>query len=170
MAKSNFPSAAQPMVEPGEIGNKLNTFAEIANWDFTNDPEKVEQRIKWFFRFCAERDQRPSVELLATCLNTSRQTMWGWEQRGGRLGNAIAQAKRIINALITEWGASGKMNAIYVIWNQKNNFGYRDQVTVEMGNQRQLTANLTPEQIAARLEADIPIDDYTSDVIDDPIR
>lgn len=170
MRKSNFPTTAQPNVEPGEIAYKLDTFSEIAKWEFTNDPVKVEERVSWFFKFCAERDQRPTVELLATALNTSRQTLWGWEQRGGRLGNTIAQAKRIINALLTEWGSSGKMNPIYVIWSQKNNFGYKEAVAVEMNTQRQAQATLTPEQIMAQIEKDIPIDDYSSEVIDDPIR
>ena len=161
--KSNYPTTVQPDIESGEIAYKLDTFAEIANWEFTNDPEKVEQRIKWFFKFCADRDQRPTVELLATALNTSRQTIWGWEQRGGRLGNAVSQAKRIINALLTEWGAEGKMNPIYVIWSQKNNFGYRDSVSVEMDSPRQLAATLSPEQIAERIARDIPIDDVPAE-------
>lgn len=168
MRKSNFPTTAQPNVGPGEIGAKIDLYAQIADWEFTSDPVKVEKRVKWFFQKCADYDQRPSVELLATALNTSRQTLWNWEQKGGRLGNAISQAKRMINALLTEWGSTGKMNAIYVIWLQKNNYGYQDNISIQVADRPgMLTANMSPDQIQAAIERDIPVDDdMTATILD----
>ena len=173
MGKLNYPAQQQPKLEPGELAVKIDTFKGLSDWEFTNDPEKVEKRIDWFFRYCAERDIRPTVALLAVALNTSRQTLWGWEQRGGRLGNAVSQAKRILNALLEDWGLNGKVNPIVLVWQQKNHFHYRDNIAVEVSDRPGvLTASMSPDQIRERLEQDIPIDldDYSSDVIDNPVR
>lgn len=159
MGKLNYPAQQQPKLEPGELAVKINTVKGLSDWEFTNDPDLVEKRIDWFFKYCAERDIRPTVALLAVALNTSRQTLWGWEQKGGRLGNSISQAKRVLNALLEDWEVTGRINPVAAIWLQKNHFLYRETFSVELSDRpRMLTASMTPEQIQQRLSQDIPLD------------
>lgn len=151
--KRNYPAQQHPSVEPGELTEKIRFMEALADWTFTNDPEKVAFRVKWYFDQCAKYDVRPTVASLAVALNTSRQTMWQWEQKGGELGQIISQAKRILNALLEDWGLNGKVNPVTLVWLQKNHHSYRDTVTVEpMPRQDSLFPTMTPEQIDQYLQ------------------
>lgn len=164
--RRNYPAQAEPEVEEGELSQKISFMQMVADWTFTNDPDRVEDRVRWFFDQCANFNTRPTVALLAVALNTSRQTMWQWEQKGGRLGEIISQAKRILNALLEDWSVNGKINPVSAVWLQKNHFHYRDNIILEATRpEGHLEARMTPEEIAAELqrqiEQDIPIDaDY----------
>ena len=156
--KQNYPAQAQPEVVPGELAEKITFMTSLADWEFTNDPDKVEQRVKWFFDQCARYDTRPTVAGLAIALNTSRQTRWGWEQKGGRLGGIISQAKRILNGLLEDWQCCGKINPVSAVWLQKNHFGYRDNIVFEQAREDRILPKMTPEEIEATILQDIPID------------
>ena len=160
--KRNYPTQIEPEVEEGELSQKISFMQMVADWKFTNDPEQVEARVKWFFNQCAIHDTRPTVALLAVALNTSRQVLWSWEQKGGRLGEIISQAKRILNALLEDWSVTGRVNPVSAVWLQKNHFSYRDNIVVEATRpETRFEAKMTPEEIAAELqrqiEQDIPL-------------
>ena len=171
MAKLNYPSQQQPDVKPGQISTEVGFMTSLATgWKFTNDPVLVEQRVKWFFDQCAANDIRPTVALLAVALNTSRQTMWQWEQKGGRLGQTISQAKRILNALLENWSVTGRINPVSAVWLQKNHFGYRDTVTIEAKEGRDLQPSMTPDEIMERIAKDIPLDALDGDFVDADVK
>lgn len=163
MGRRNYPAQQQPNVEPGELAEKIRFMEQLSNWTFTSDPEKVEQRVRWYFDKCAEYDVRPTVASLALALNTSRQTMWQWEQKGGRLGDIVSQAKRLLNALLEDWSVCGKINPVSAVWLQKNHFHYRDTYTVEpMTRDSTLQPRMTPDEIEqALLEESRRIPDYS---------
>lgn len=160
--KRNFPAQQNPSVEPGELTEKIRFMEALADWTFTNDPEKVAFRVKWYFDQCAKHDVRPTVATLAVALNTSRQTMWGWEKKGGELGQIISQAKRILNALLEDWGLNGKVNPVVLVWLQKNHHSYKDTVTVEpLPRPDPTLPTMTPDQIDEYLrEIDRRIPNY----------
>lgn len=163
MGRRNYPAQQEPNVEPGELAEKIRFMEELANWAFTNDPDKVALRVRWYFDKCAEYDVRPTVASLALALNTSRQTMWQWEQRGGRLGEIISQAKRLLNALLEDWGLNGKVNPVTLVWLQKNHHSYKDTVTVEPTPRYDpLAPRMSQEEISrALLEDSKKIPDYS---------
>lgn len=163
MGRRNYPAQQQPNVEPGELAEKIRFMEQLSDWTFTVDPEKVEQRVRWYFNKCAEYDVRPTVASLALALNTSRQTMWQWEQKGGRLGAIVSQAKRLLNALLEDWSVCGKINPVSAVWLQKNHFHYRDTYTVEpMTRDNTLQPTMTPEEIRQALDAEMKrIPDYS---------
>ena len=165
MRKNNYPPAVQPDIEPAELQAKIEFMELISKWKFTNDPDKVRDRISWYFERCAEYQVRPTVAGLALALNVSRQTIWQWEQRGGALGDIVGQAKRLLNALLEDWSVTGKINPVAAVWLQKNHFGYRDTVQIEaVQTNNRLQADMTPEEIARIIEQDIPVDtDYGVD-------
>ena len=87
------------------------------------------------FKFCEEEERRPTVELLSAFLGVSRVALWKWQRdEESEAGRLIERAKAIINAFITELAMSGKAPYQYVIWNQKNNEGYRDVVEIVPGS------------------------------------
>lgn len=164
----NYPAQQNPSVTSEELSAKISFMQHLARWEFTTDPDKVGARVDWFFSQCATYGVRPTVAGLAAALNTSRQTLWVWQQKGGKLGEIIDQAKRVLNALLEDWGVNGKINPIVLVWAQKNHFGYKDATTIQVtdGAAHQLRPQLTPAEIAKRIEQDIPVDDIETDIID----
>jgi len=97
------------------------------------EPEKVEERLNYYFQYCTDNGVKPSVEGMSLCLGVSRQSLWEWENdTGSKSGQLVARAKELINSLLTTWTMNGKINAVYTIWLQKNNAGYSDVKTLEI--------------------------------------
>ena len=97
--------------------------------------DEVEERVKYFFQWCVDNDVRPGVELLALALGTTRQTLWNWQREGERKGEIITLAKQMLAALIENWGQTGKINPAALCFIMKNNFGYADNVQLEVSKQ-----------------------------------
>lgn len=132
---------------------------ELRNLKRPQSDDELEDRIQWFFEWCIEHDQRPGVELMALSCGVTRQTLWQWQQQGGRRGELIDRAKQVIAALLESWGQTGKINPATLIFLLKNHFNYHDDVQLEVGPVRQeLEPQLSPEEVQAQLDEDIPID------------
>lgn len=144
---SNWPAAQQPDVEPGEMAVMVKKMDELRCMSRPVTDSEVEERVKWFFQWCVDNDVRPGVELLALSLGTTRQTLWNWQQEGGRKGDIITQAKQMLAALVECWGQSGKLNPATFCFLMKNHFSYRDSVEVEAVQRTE--PKRTIEQIAA---------------------
>lgn len=133
--KSNFPTTVQPQVTQEEIGEFVGMMDELRKLPpvHKNEPEKVRERLNYYFQYCTENGIKPSVEAMALCLGTSRQNLWKWENdENSEAGELVRRAKELINALLTTWTMSGKINPVYTIWLQKNNAGYSDTKTLEI--------------------------------------
>ena len=115
--------------------------------------DEVEERVKYFFQWCVDNDVRPGVELLALSLGTTRQTLWNWQKEGGRKGEIITLAKQMLAALIENWGQTGKINPAALCFIMKNNFGYSDNVQVELSQQDNKARVQSVEEIQARYSA-----------------
>lgn len=164
---SNFPTNQQPDVEPAEMKSmvfsmeKLRELPEIN----PNDPEQLEERIRYFFTWCAENHLRPGVELMALSIGVTRKTLWKWEQAGGTKGEIIAKSKQVLAALTEQWGMTGKINPVTLIFLLKNHFAYRDTVELQASTTTPLDSLPTKEEITKRIptiqqtEAEPGIDD-----------
>lgn len=160
--KSNFPNAQQIETDPGEIGMMVKRMEELRCLDKPGTEEEIEQRIKWFFKWCSINDVRPGVELLALALGTTRQNLWLWQQRGDRKGQLVTMAKQVLAALLEQWGETGKINPAALCFLMKNHFGYQDNLQLQIEPTKMLEATQTPEEIEvmlSRIEEDIPIDE-----------
>lgn len=107
----------------------------------TDDAAQVEDRIKWYFRHCGEKELKPSVAGLAVALGVDRQTLYKWA-RGERHkdkahGYTIKRAVDIILYNLEIYSQDGKMNPAIAIFLLKNHGGYTDvqQLTVEAKQQ-----------------------------------
>lgn len=132
---SNYPAAKLSQVP--KIGEYTKQFGKLMELPPCRkcDPEGIKERVAMMFKYCEENDRRPTVELLSVFVGVSRVTLWQWEQdEHSEAGRAVERAKAAINAIITEIGFSGTAPYQYVIWNQKNNYGYRDVVEVVPGS------------------------------------
>ena len=146
---SNFPNAQQPTLKPEEMGTMVTVMEELRELPKinTNDPEAIEERVTYFFEWCTEKQLRPGVELLALCLGTSRQSLWKWEQAGGKKGEIVERAKQVIAALIEQWSICGKINPATSCFLLKNHFGYKDQYDVSAVPANQLESLPTKEEV-----------------------
>ncbi len=131
---SNYPAAKLSQVpDIGKYMGRLDEIMELPPCK-KSEPEEVKKRIGMMFKFCEEEERRPTVELLSAFLGVSRVALWKWQRdEESEAGRLIERAKAIINAFITELAMSGKAPYQYVIWNQKNNEGYRDVVEIVPG-------------------------------------
>lgn len=137
---SNYPTNAKPNATPAEIGQLVGIMDSMRKLPAVSkrDPEKVAERLDFYFQYCTEHGVKPSCEAMALCLGISRQSLWEWEHdTNSKSGQLVARAKELINSLLTTWTMSGKINPVYSIWLQKNNSGYSDQKTFVFEQQTQ---------------------------------
>lgn len=146
--KSNYPTTAQPQATQEEIGQLVGAMDALRKLPPVKkqEPEKVKERLDYYFKYCAENGVKPSVEALSLACGVSRQSLWEWEHdTQSESGRLVARAKELINSLLTSWTLSGKINAVYTIWLQKNNSGYSDTKTLEIKPQTE-PRNVSLEQ------------------------
>lgn len=132
---SNWPNAVPPNASPEEIGELVATLDELRKLPpvSKSDPEGVRERLNYYFNYCGDYGVKPSVEGMCLTLGVSRQGIWKWENdEKSKAGEYVRRAKDLINTLLTTWGMNGKVNAVYAIWLQKNNFSYSDTKTLEI--------------------------------------
>lgn len=147
--KSNYPNAQQVDAAPGEIAAAVEKMAQLRVLSRPHTDDEIENRVKFFFKWCADNDIRPGVELMALALGTTRQTLWKWQQDGGRKGEIITLAKQVLAALIENWGQTGKINPAALCFIMKNNFGYSDNVQLEVTPRNESLSYRSAEEIAA---------------------
>lgn len=106
-----------------------------------NNPKQVEERIKWYFKHCGEKELKPSVAGLSVALSVHRTTLFNWAKGNTRNNqphfNLIKRAVNIILYNIEAYSQDGKMNPAIAIFLLKNHGGYTDvqQLTVEAKQQ-----------------------------------
>ncbi len=169
---SNFPTNQQPDIEPSEMKNMVFSMEKLRELPKINpnDPEQLEERIKYFFTWCAENHLRPGVELMALSIGVTRKTLWMWEQAGGTKGEIITRSKQVLAALTEQWGITGKINPVTLIFLLKNHFSYRDTVELQASTATSLDTLPTKEEVTKRIptilrgEAEPGIDDIIENI------
>lgn len=165
-SKGHYPAQQQPDVKPAEMALLVADIESLRQQTIPQTAEELEQRIKWFFGWCVEHRRRPTVELMALACGTSRQNLWKWQQSGGSRGEVISRAKQLLAALMETWMIEGKVNPIPAIFLLKNHFGYSDTYQFHAEPKERVYEGLSPEEIARRIEQDIPLPDDTAEGID----
>ena len=148
--KSNYPNNQPLEVEPGEISEVVGKMTELRELTKPLPDDEIEERDKYFFDWCVRTDTRPGVELLALSLQTTRQTLWNWQKEGGRRGEIITIAKQMLAALLENWGQTGKINPAALCFLMKNNFGYADNVQIDVNKINEQEKHQSIEEIAKR--------------------
>ena len=124
------------------------------------DPGQVEQRVMKCMKYMIENDMKPTVESMALAFNTNRTQLWKWKEGveshlPERSRNAIKKGYSIMNQLLTQTMADGKINPVAAIFLLKNNHAYKDQtdVVVTPNNPYQATSD---EELKDKYLTDIP--------------
>lgn len=161
---TNYPTVAQPEVEPDELQATVDMHMRIMQTSKVDmrDPVAVRQRIEWYFNLCKEYHTRPFVEGLSSSLHISRMRLWQIANGEGEVADIIRDAKHLILSLLETWHITGKINPVSALFLSKNLGGYTDVVQVEPINTAPRPV-LTPEQIQQKLTEDLPIDDITAE-------
>ena len=128
------------------------------------DTKQLINAISLYFDGCFECGTRPGNMGLYRALGLSRQDVnhilaGKAENRVTPEGKDILKkALRIIAEYREQLGAQGKINPVSLIFWQKNYDGLTDTQQLQVNHSNALLPDMTPEQIARRIEKDIPID------------
>lgn len=127
-----------PQYEPGDMSRMITDAMNLSSFGPVdiNVPEQVEQRVTEYLKYAIQHDMKPTVESMALAFNTNRTQLWRWAngvECGGvpeRSRNAIKKGYSIMNQLLTQTMADGKINPVAAIFLLKNNHSYKDQTDV----------------------------------------
>lgn len=130
-------------------------------------PEEVKQAIIDYFQSCDRHGVRPANLGLYAALGMSKQDVSD-VLRGANKSKVspecidiIKKVKRVLSTYRESLAMTGKLNPVTAIFWAKNYDGMTDTQQIEVTAQPGQAAQLTPEEIARQIEADIPIDaDY----------
>jgi len=94
--------------------------------------EELVDRIDWYFKRCAERGIKPTVEELCMATGYTRNTIWEWEKgtSGGiglNCGDIVKKAKGFMANFDAKMVNEGKLNPVTYIFRSKNYYGMKDQ-------------------------------------------
>ena len=175
MAKGNpkayLNAKNSPIINPDTSGvsdDENRNIIELCLETFTapvpdiNNPEEVYTAIAEYFRSCVERGLRPGNMGLYARLGKSRQEInniiHGRTKINPAASDIIKKALSTLSQMREQYGATGKLNPVTLIFWQKNYDGLTDVQQIEVSARDTSAAEQTPEQIAAAIEADIPGD------------
>ena len=156
--------ALTPQYEPGDMARMITNAVNLSSMGPVDmyDPEQVERRMMAFLQYTIDHDMKPTVESMALAFNTNRTQLWKWKEgveshlpEGSR--NAIKKGYSLMNQLLTQTMADGKINPVAAIFLLKNNHAYKDQtdVVVTPNNPYQATSD---DELKDKYLADVPDD------------
>ena len=96
--------------------------------------EELQKGIDAYFNMCDEKEKPYTMSGLALSLGIDRTTLVRYGDRD-LFANQIKNAKQRVQAQLEENALMGKGNAVFTIFNLKNNYGWRDQVEVKNDNE-----------------------------------
>ena len=157
--------ALTPNYPPGTMSRMITDAMNLSSMGPVDMyvPEQVEKRVFDCLQYMVEHDMKPTVESMALAFNTNRTQLWRWKEGvesnlPERSRNAIKRGYSIMNQLLTQTMADGKINPVAAIFLLKNNHAYKDQtdVVVTPNNPYQAASD---DELKDKYLEDIPADD-----------
>ena len=160
-----------PIVDNTEVDKELNAvmvqnIIESFNAPIPDlhKPEEVEQAITAYFKRCIDKGLRPGNLGLYNAIGLDRREVH--ELLNGRTPKVassqtighIKKATKALSEFRESLGSQGKLNPATLIFWQKNFDGLEDVQRMEVTAQTQENAELSPDEIANKIESDIPVD------------
>lgn len=101
------------------------------------DEETLEQKINDYFKYCDKHDEPYTMSGLAYSMGIDRTTLinYGNDKNNIKYSTLVKEAKQKIERQLEANALKGKSNAVFTIFNLKNNYGWRDQQEVKMTNE-----------------------------------
>lgn len=122
-----------------EVLKDMKTIMDFGNLPAVNlhEPERVKDRIAYYFDACYQRNFKPTISSLAVCLGMSRSTLVRvcqnadgetWRHLPTLTKLYVKKAYELIGSMMENWMTEGKINPVSAIFLSKNNLGYVDKV------------------------------------------
>ena len=165
-AYMNFPIANNTEMDNDENAVLCQYALDIFNSKEPDlhKPEEVEQAINNYFKNCIDKGLRPGNLGLYASLGIDKKQAYdlihGLTPKKAN-PRSIEHLKKAIKAMGTYremLGAQGKLSPPVLIFWQKNFDGLEDVQRMEVTAQTQENAELSPDEIANKIESDIPVD------------
>ena len=170
---NNTPQAQLEKLPPEKVKMIVGDLLQLHSLGRCENDEEVETRISQYFELCRNTSIRPGIESLSSALHIDRVTLWKWSQGQGcsaRRAEAVRSAKSMIYSFLEQAGMQGQINPIPFCFLSKNWMGYKDSYMFEEQAAKLNSPKMTPAEIQAQIEADIPIDPepeaLTADIVD----
>ena len=106
-----------------------------------NSAEEMQTAINQYFAKCDAEDRPYTVSGLAVALDTNRQTLINYEDKG-EFFDTIKKAKAKIEAYNEEMLYNKNIPTTGVIFNLKNNYGWKDKQEIEAEVNSDMTINI----------------------------
>ena len=153
------PNWGQEYVKPGDNARYLKHALATYNLPPIDiaDPEKVDERIVWYFNHCINNDMKPAVQGLCNAIGISRDTLNAWCNEDTRALTHSDMAKKahdLLKELYEEYMLNGKVNPVAGIFIGLNHFGYQNRTELVITPNKPLGDNKTPEEIMKSLPED----------------
>jgi hypothetical protein len=124
-----------------------------------NNPTEVIDTINAYFQTCIDKGLRPGNLGLYAWLGLDRKDvnhiLAGRKKINAACVDIIKKAVKTLSTYRESLGSSGKLNPITLLFWQKNFDHMEDKQQIEVSARDTSTADQTPEEIAAALEADV---------------
>lgn len=142
----------------------LNETLEMYMQEPVKTDEELAARLAWYFKRCAERKSRPTVEemWLSTGYPCSTVKDWAYGWRRG-LGDYTASILKKAQAFMQSYDAglvaSGALNPVVYIFRAKNYYGMKDQQDLTV-NGASSEPERSVEELSSRYDEAADISDF----------
>ena len=160
-----------PFVDNTEIDTDENALLVQYALDIFNakrpdlsKPEEVEKAINDYFQSCINKGLRPGNLGLYSCLGINKKQAFdllnGYTKLGANCKSIelLKKACEAIRSFREILGSQGKLSPPVLIFWQKNFDGLEDVQRLDVTANTQENADLSPDEIANKIETDVPID------------
>ena len=148
-----------------DVAHRINMF-HAALWELPpvdlDDYDEVMDRTMLYFQMCDEYNVKALLESYAYALGYSRQLLYyivSGRIKHPNTRDIIIRAYRRLESDIATLSASGQVNPVTAIFNQKNNYGYVDKVEIATTQADPLGEQKSITEIKQRLLESIPQED-----------
>ena len=140
----------KPHYQKGDMARMITNAMELS-------------RVIDCMQYMIDHDMKPTVESLALAFNTNRMQLWRWKEGvesnlPERSRYAIKKAYSMMNQLLSQTMADGKINPVAAIFLLKNNHAYKDQTDVVVTPNNPYQAR-SDEELKGKYLEDIPADE-----------
>lgn len=154
------------VASPDEIAMITKHALEVALWDEidTKDPDQLRDRTLLYLQYCIDNKVKPGNLGLYNAWGMTKEEVSNVRRRepSSLRCSVIKKSCQIMSQIREQLMSDGKINPVTGIFWQKNWDGLKDQQEVIIEPKKQIEAEQSPEEVAAMLEQDIPIDaEYT---------
>lgn len=118
-----------------EILRKNLKWADRMKFPEIQTPEECAERLDFFFNYCSQTGDYPTVEKMCLALGGYSAKVKDWEVNGTKgwaISEMIKSAKQVIAAIDAELAATNNLPQVLYIFRAKNFYGLKDSHTNEI--------------------------------------